>query len=435
MAAYGQQQQRDLTQKHHEAQIAQSQAQLAHQNAVLAETARHHKELTSDARRRTDMMDDRVRRRYGLDERSGLDQTSGESDANNLGLDDEGRIYRMPVSSGAPNIGPRDENYPPRTAQAAPDPRRPAIGYGAMSTSDPSANVRDMRGLTPPGNGQFDSKDDAFIRRQGGVYDNKAMDIMARHPDKERLNKYLETQRLWRAVRGAPPSGYDFRDDGSLNNLKEGTSIKEMKLDKEIPIWLQHLEVSRKVLGDAGNLERGVAEAWNAIPGVRQFNPLTSTIEARDIAAHAVQQLVNYTRAANHANKVDERHLEWFVPKASDPADLAQFKLSQASNIFTTYLSARAKGAKSDELSNLIRQSLDASEKTNVFQRYKRLTGSSGNAPMTSSNIEDITGAGSPPSSTQNKVDGGAPRAGTIMQGYRFRGGDPSNRNNWERVR
>lgn len=374
MQAYAQQEQRALMQRHHDAQIAQSKASLAHQQATLAEQRRFHDMTNAENQRRTNLMDERVRLRYGPGEDGAPLEQAPITDS--YGLNEEGQAVPL---RRAPSIGPRDgAGPPPIRPQGAVPPSGPAIGYGLFQGSQ-SGNIEDMRGRGPIRTGEA---------------------LVNDHPDRERLRKMMETQRIWTAIRGArAPQGYEYREDGTLQNLKEGSSIKEMKLDKEIPVWLQHLEVSRKVLENAGRVERGVGEGLNSIPGVRQFNPFTSVIEARDLSAHAVQQLVNYTRAANHANKVDERHLEWFVPKASDPPDLVQFKLSQASNIFTSYLSARAKGAPSEELSNLIKKSLDASENTSVFQRYKRITGDSGNAPMEkdlSRNVEYGPGVSAP---------------------------------------
>jgi hypothetical protein len=385
MGAYQGEQQRQLMQRHYDAQIAQHQADLAHKNAMLAAQDRWHNQTHGEVVRRNNMIDERVRGRYGLD----LPVQEMSDDMSGLGLTEEGVLRRIPV--GAPDIGPRPENYPqlsqPQQRSAG---TSPAIGYGVMPSQD-SGNVVDARRLS----GEFDTKETPYPRTgRGGLYDPRASSLIAEHPDAERLRKRLETQRLWGAIQGRPPSGFIWKPDGTLDNLKEGTTVKEMKADKEIPTWLQHLEVARTVLGSAGMGERAFAHTLNAIPGIRNINPATAVLEARDLSAHAVQQLVNYTRAANHANKVDERHLEWFVPKADDPDDLVKFKVTQAANIFSTYMSARARGAADEELSNLIKRSVDASEKTSVFQRYRRLTGEKGNTLLekgTSRNFEDLT--------------------------------------------
>ena len=405
-------QQRDLALRHYQAQEAQARATQAHNAAVLAETARYHSGTLDLARQRMNMLDSRVRARYGLDGEA-VSPDAPDVSPMTHGLDENGAL--KPLRS-APDIGPRMDATPgPQGAVV-----RPSIAYGLYgATSGPlSGNVQDA--TTPTGRraipgqeslGTADTKESPYIRSsRAGIADPKANALIDANPDRERLSKYLETQRMWGTLRGRPPQGYDYREDGSLNNLKEGTSIKEMKADKEIPTWLKHLEVSRTVLDNASNLERGAAEGLNAIPGVRQFNPFTSVLEAKDLAAHAVQQLVNATRAANHANKVDERNLQWFVPTATDPADLVSFKLSQAQNIFATYMSARARGSASEELSNLIKRGVEASENTAVFQRYKRLTGEKGNATLDASlskNVED--GPGMAPAAQRSAPRGPQP--------------------------
>ena len=141
LQAYAQQQQRDLTQRHYDAQIAQQKAQLAHQDATLAETRRYHSGVLDMARQRHDDTLDYKRQRFLRD---GSAEGGDLGESSDVGVDKNGGFF-LRAASRMPDA-PTDSRFIPTSA-------RPGIGFNPLQQGLPIDRVQSSPLPGPIGGG------------------------------------------------------------------------------------------------------------------------------------------------------------------------------------------------------------------------------------------------------------------------------------------
>jgi hypothetical protein len=182
-------------------------------------------------------------------------------------------------------------------------------------------------------------------------------------------------------------------------------------------------------------------------------------------AAHAHNQFMAEQERARHDRATEKNQADAITGKGTaaaastaQKADAAnmrdsefQAKLKVMQQDADTKLQAALNAAQGKEQDRAMKAYLDAQKTMRSFEAdYVALqNGPGASTPEGKAEGErlrkgaDTSGAAKPPGAAASPAPSaapsgggtpGAPKAGEVMQGYRFKGGDPSDKNNWEKV-
>ena len=156
-----------------------------------------------------------------------------------------------------------------------------------------------------------------------------------------------ELQDYWTQVHGMPPPGkanqYGYDKNGKVYSRIDAAK-KDTKAEEFAPILddvrdagfilAGKKDASGKVVGGVSTPYRNLANVAGGWVGGSDVAEATSAIE------HAVQVFGTMARGANHAEKVDQRNLKFFVPSAWDSQEMAGFKADQLHRMMSAYIGA-----------------------------------------------------------------------------------------------
>lgn len=196
--------------------------------------------------------------------------------------------------------------------------RREHVDFGPMGTL-----TTDVPGIVTTPKGSMD---------RGATREYQGQRALETLPDdaRQRFLSAQSIQRRWEAVRGPPPKGYIYNEDGTLKDLKD-ESKKAISRDK-IGALIDDVKTARDVLTNTntGALGRGIAHATGGYM-------LPENEQAMRSVEHAVQFLTAEVEGKRHANAQDVRMLRFFAPQWGDSDEMIGFKLDQLHRIMLGY--------------------------------------------------------------------------------------------------
>jgi hypothetical protein len=156
-----------------------------------------------------------------------------------------------------------------------------------------------------------------------------------------------ELQDFWTQYHGMPPPGranqYGYDKSGKVYSRIEGAK-KDTKAEEFKPIMDDVKDASFILAGkrdEAGNVVGGVSPIYrNLAENLGGWVGGDAEYQAINGIKHAVQAFGTMARGANHANKVDERNLEFFSPKPFDSQETVGFKADQLHRMMSAYIGA-----------------------------------------------------------------------------------------------
>lgn len=363
MQAYAQQEQRALMQRHHDAQIAQSKAAQAHQQAVLAETQRFHNMTDQRERERTRLMDDRVRQRYGLDESGNALSPAAMSGMPEIGADSNGGFY---IKASSPAPAPRRASPPAISQGGGPLPIDRVDTESRFLPTDsgiPGISVAPL-GMHPG------AKALARQEAQQILDTTDVQRLDARNPQHS-----LIIQKLGDAYGGGKlDKGKRWSLDENHRLVQEDIpgatklTANERKGEAMAQMGLQALEQAERQL--VGKVEKKNGEyvssgtpgipAWKqviqspiSVPGLGQVSEgFGDTLRAQKSARSAVTALNFYMSGAGVSNKEREHFLDLYMPKTTDSRETQAWKIGRLKDYFKIVRTVRdgVNGSASDQV-------------------------------------------------------------------------------------
>jgi hypothetical protein len=293
------------------------------------------------------------------------------------GMDEDGNIYELPLSDQErgrlipTSFGGLAAGSTSRPAITTGDSHLPAQRAGGRQPQTPEERAaqvqadRDYRFKSGRTGSSFPGVDADGFDQGGygpGKYDKKSASTIDAHPDRIRLLKDLERQRLGNDLYGKPgPPGSRYDE-----NLKPYNALDKSKIPQSmVRMHIDNLDKASLILGGGlkpdgttkGDGPARLAQWYSHATSGRAPFADESYNEAFDTVGHAVSALTAAVEGQRHANAMDVRFLGYFMPSPWDKDDTKKFKLEQARQFFASSLKDK-NGAPAD-LPRVFRSNLE----------------------------------------------------------------------------
>jgi hypothetical protein len=222
--------------------------------------------------------------------------------------------------------------------------------------------------------------------QQAQQMQDKQMDAIASAINMEMDMKNLELNRL-RALQRSDPNK-KYLNLNTIDDYTDGQNALTLLDDLETS-----LSLNEGITGPIASLGR--------------FNPYSESQRALIAKINAVKQRIGTSLEGGVLRKEDENKYKKILPLISDTPKVAAEKIKNLRSMIS--------GVLYRSITNYKRAGYEVSGFESDLAGYKELQ------------KQNLTGGKQP-------VSANAPKVGTVKYGYKFKGGDPGDQNNWEKI-